>query len=166
MAIITTVGATTANSYITVAEYETFWTERNVTISHSTAAKESELVKAADYLNRTYNYIGERQYRYQGMEWPRLTGTMLVKDWPIDPDTVPQDIKDAQAEMAYLIHGGATPFSTVSYGAIKRTKSKAGSVESETEYTNYREVPRYVAIEGLLAPYTEFGGAQIKVLRA
>ena len=67
MAIVTTVGDQTANSYITVAEYETFWTERNVNLSHSTAAKEAELVKAADYINREYAFVGERQFRYQGM---------------------------------------------------------------------------------------------------
>lgn len=165
MAIVTTVGGTTTNSYITVAEYEAFWTERNVNITHSTAEKEAELVKAADYINRTYDFVGERQYRYQGMEWPRLTGIMLVKDWPIDPDTVPQDIKDAQAELAYLIHSGATPFATVEGGAKVRERNKAGPVETEVEYTNFRETPRYVAIEGLISPYTVYGGAQIKVFR-
>jgi len=168
MALDTTIGGTSTNSYITLAEWQTYWSARNVDLTQHghDDDHEANLVQAADYLNRTYNFVGERQYRYQAMAWPRLTGTMLVKDWPIDPDTVPQDIKDAQAEMAYLIHEGATPFSTVSSGAVKRVKSKAGPVETETEYTNYREVPRFVAIEGLLAPYTEFGGAQIKVLRA
>ena len=165
MAIVITVGDQTANSYITVAEYEAFWTERNVNITHSTAEKESELVKAADYINRNYQFIGEQQYRYQAMAWPRLTGVILVKDWPIDPDTVPQDIKDAQAELAYLIHTGATPFATVEGGAKVREKNKAGPVETEVEYTNFRETPRYVAIEGLLAPYTIYGGAQFKMVR-
>ena len=149
MAIVTTVGDQTANSYITVAEYEAFWTERNVNLSHSTAAKEAELVKAADYINREYAFVGERQFRYQGMAWPRLTGVILVKDWPIDPDTVPQDIKDAQAELAYIINQGTNVFATVEGGAKVREKNKAGPVETEVEYTNFRETPRFVAIEGL-----------------
>tara|TARA_R100001443_G_scaffold115333_3_gene132860 strand:+ start:1272 stop:1772 length:501 start_codon:yes stop_codon:yes gene_type:complete len=165
MAIVTTIGGTTTNSYITVAEYEAFWTERNVTIGGSTSSKESELVKSADYINRAYDFIGEQQYRYQTMAWPRLTGIMLVKDWPIDPDTVPQDIKDAQAELAYLINQGATPFATVEGGAKVREKNKAGPVETDVEYTNFRETPRFVAIEGLVSPYTVYGGAQIKVIR-
>lgn len=165
MAIVTTIGGTTTNSYITVAEFEAFWTERNVNLAHSTAAKESELVKAADYINRTYDFVGERQYRYQTMAWPRLTGIMLVKDWPIDPDTVPQDIKDAQAELAYIINQGTNVFATVEGGAKVREKNKAGPVENEVEYTNFRETPRYVAIEGLISPYTVYGGAQVKVFR-
>lgn len=165
MAIVTTVGDATANSYITVAEFEAFWTERNVNLSHSTAAKESELVKAADYINREYTFVGERQYRYQAMAWPRLTGVYLVKDWPIDPDTIPQDIKDAQAELAYLINQGTNVFATVEGGAKVREKNKAGPVETEVEYTNFRETPRFVAIEGLLSPYTIYGGAQFKMVR-
>ena len=165
MAIVTTVGDQTANSYITVAEYEAFWTERNVNLSHSTAAKEAELVKAADYINREYAFVGERQFRYQGMAWPRLTGVILVKDWPIDPDTVPQDIKDAQAELAYIINQGTNVFATVEGGAKVREKNKAGPVETEVEYTNFRETPRFVAIEGLLSPYTVYGGAQFKMVR-
>jgi len=168
MALDTTVGGTSTNSYITLAEWQAYWSARNVNLTQHghDDDHEANLIQAADYINRTFNFIGEQQYRYQKMAWPRLTGIMLVKDWPIDPDTVPQDIKDAQAEMAYLIHEGAKPFDTVSSGAVKRTKQKAGPVETETEYTNFREVPRYVAIEGLLAPYTLFGGAQIKVLRS
>jgi len=36
---------------------------------------------------------------------------------------------------------------------VGRKRSKAGPVETETEYATTRETPRIVAIEGLLAPY-------------
>ena len=165
MAIVTTVGGTTTNSYITVAEYEAFWTERNVTTSGNTAAKESQLVQAADYINRSYTFVGEQQHRFQTMVWPRLTGIYLVKDFPIDPDFIPQDIKDAQAELAYIINQGTNVFATVTGGAKVREKNKAGPVETEVEFTNFRETPRFVAIEGLLSPYTIYGGAQLKMVR-
>ena len=165
MAIVTTVGSASANSYITVAEYEAFWTERNVNISGNTAAKEAQLVQAADYINRSYTFVGEQQHRFQAMAWPRLTGIYLGKDFPIDPDFVPQDIKDAQAELAYIIHQGTNVFATVEGGAKVREKNKAGPVETEVEFTNFRETPRFVAIEGLLSPYTIYGGAQLKMVR-
>ena len=165
MALVVTVGGTTTNSYITVAEYTAYWSSRNATLTGSTAETEGRLIEAADYINRTYDFVGERQYQYQAMVWPRLTGYVLIKNWPINADVIPQDIKDAQAELAFLIQGGATPFATVEGGAKVREKSKAGPVESEIEYTNFRETPRYVAIEGLLAPYTVYSGSQIKVIR-
>lgn len=167
MALDTTVGGTTTNSYITDAEWQAYWLARNVDLSaHGHAAThEANLIQAADFINRNYEFVGEQQYRYQAMKWPRLTGIMLVNDWPIDPDTIPQAIKDAQAEMAYLIHEGAKPFATVEGGAKVREKNKAGPVETEVEYTNFRETPRFVAIEGLLAPYTVYGGAQVRIMR-
>ena len=167
MALDTTVGGTTTNSYITDAEWQAYWSARDVDLSaHGHAAQhEANLIQAADFINRNYEFVGEQQYRYQTMKWPRLTGIMLVNDWPIDPDTIPQAIKDAQAEMAYLIHEGAKPFATVEGGAKVREKNKAGPVETEVEYTNFRETPRFVAIEGLLAPYTIYGGAQVRIMR-
>ena len=165
MAIVTTVGSASANSYITVAEYEAFWTERNVTIPGRTAPKKAQPVQAADYIKRGYNFVGEQQFKEQAMVWPRLTGIILVKDFPIDPDTVPQDIKDAQAELAYIIHQGTDVFATVTGGAKVREKNKAGPVETEIEFTNFRETPRFVAIEGLLSPYTIYGGAQLRMVR-
>ena len=54
---------------------------------------------------------------------------------------------------------------TVTGGSTRRTKSKAGIVETETEYAGFRETPRFVAVEGLLSPYVVFGGSQIKVMR-
>jgi len=167
MALDTTIGGTSTNSYITLAEWQAYWSERNIDVSQSghDAAHEANLVQAAQWINQTYNFVGDKQYQYQAMAWPRLT-MHLVEGWPIDPDTIPQDIKDAQAEMAYLIHEGAKPFASVSGGAVVRTKSKAGPVETETEYTNFREIPRFVAIEGLVSRYTVFGGSQIKMVRA
>jgi len=167
MALDTTIGGTSTNSYITLSEWQDYWSARNVDLSQHghDDSHEANLIQAADFINRNYEFVGEQQYRYQAMKWPRLTGVMLIKDWPIDPDTIPQDIKDAQAEMAYLIHEGANPFATVEGGAKVREKSKAGPVETEVEYTNFRETPRFVAIEGLISPYTNFGGAQFKVYR-
>ena len=117
---------------------------------------EANLRQAVDYIDRNYTFTGYQQYQTQRRAWPRLT-TLYVDGWPIDADTIPQDIKDAQAELAYLIHEGLDPTATVTTGAVKRTRSKAGPVEAETEYASSRETPRLVAIEGLLRPY--IGGA-------
>ena len=64
MALVVTVGGTTTNSYITVAEYTAYWASRNATLTGSTAETEGRLIEAADYINRTYDFVGERQYQY------------------------------------------------------------------------------------------------------
>lgn len=165
MALDTTIGAATTDSYITLAEFRSYWSDRGVDLSSvADATLEADLRRAVQWITQTYNFVGTRQYQYQAQSWPRLT-THLIEGWPIDPDTVPQDIKDAQAEMAYLIYGGANPFATVEGGSVVRQKDKAGPVETETEYTNFREIPRFVAIEGLLSRYTVFGGSQVRMVR-
>ena len=165
MALDVTIGGTSADSFITLSEMRAYWLARNVDLSAvADAGLEANLRRAAQWITQSYNFVGLRQYQYQTLAWPRLT-PHLVEGWPINPDTIPQDIKDAQAELAYLIYGGADPFATVNGGAVVRQKSKAGPVEAETEYTNVRETPRFVAIEGLLARYTVFGGSQVKMVR-
>lgn len=167
MALDTTIGAITSDSYITLTEWQDYWAARNVDLTqhgHETS-HEADLRKAAQWIDQTHRFFGIKQYQFQARAWPRLT-THLVDGWPINPDTIPQEIKDAQAEMAYLIHQGANPFATVEGGAIVRKRDAAGPVSTEVEYTNFREIPRYVAVEGLLAKYTTIGGSQVKMVRA
>ena len=166
MALITTVGATDADSFITLAEWQDYWDLRDVDLNQHghDAAHEADLRIASQYITQNYNFVGQRQYQYQALAFPRLT-TILVDGWPTNPDEIPQRIKSAQAELAYIIHSGVDVFATITGGGVKRSKVKAGPVEAETEYSNVRETPRFVAIEGLLAPYIAAGNSQIRMVR-
>ena len=167
MALDTTVGGASADSYVTVAEWEAYIENvignGNVGGDGHTTDHEADLRRAFSWLNRK-NWVGIAQYQTQAGSWPRITDK-LIDGWPIDVDTIPQDIKDAQMELAYLIHEGLDPFATVSNGATKITKSKAGPVETETEYATYRETPRIVAVEGLIGPYLKAGSSQVSLGR-
>ena len=59
--------------YITVADADTYWTARGNTswTGASDATKEVALVKATDYLDRTFVWRGLRLTLEQGLEWPR-----------------------------------------------------------------------------------------------
>lgn len=167
MTLTTTVGGAASDSYITLAEFEAYWSARGVTLagdSDGDSAHEGQLRRAADWIDRNYDFVGTRQYQTQFRAWPRIVSG-LVNDWPVNVDTVPQAVKDAQAELAYLIHEGLTPWATVT-GTVARTRSKAGPVETETEYQGGKSTPRLVAIEGMLAPYIK-GGAygQVRMAR-
>lgn len=166
MALDTTIGAITSDSYISLTDLRDYWTARNVDLSGvADATLEAASRKAAQWIDQTHRFFGIKQYQFQARAWPRLT-THLVDGWPIYPDAIPQDIQNAQAEMAYLIYQGANPFATVEGGAVVRKRDAAGPVSTEVEYTNFREIPRYVAVEGLLARYTTMGGSQVKMVRA
>ena len=168
MALDTTVGGASADSYVTLAEYEAY-VVANIDLNfnghgHDTT-HELNLRRAKQWLDRKRNWVGIAQYQTQTGAWPRITDE-LVDGWPINVDEIPQDIKDAQCELAYQFEQNSVdPFATVSNGATKITKSKAGPVETETEYATYRETPRIVAVEGLIAPYLKAGAGQVHMGR-
>jgi len=152
MALTTTVGGASSDSYATLADYTARATALGWTLAGTDAANEINLRKATVYLDANYVWVGTRVASTQALDWPRISN-VLVDGYVIDSDTIPQAVKDAQMELAYLIQGGLNPFATVTNGAVGRKRSKAGPVETETEYATTRETPRIVAIEGLLAPY-------------
>jgi hypothetical protein len=161
MALTTTIGGASSDSYGTLAAYEAY-VVANIDATFNghghDSTHELNLRRAAQYLDRNYQFAGYKQYETQARSWPRLTN-ILVDGWPIDGDTIPQDIIYAQFELAYAFETDSIdPFATITTGTVKRSKSKAGPVEAETEYMTGRDTPRMVAVEGLLRPYI-LGGA-------
>lgn len=165
MALDTTIGGASADSYVTLAEYEAYVIANiNTSYTEADATQEMNLRRAKQWLDRK-NWVGIAQYQTQTGSWPRISDK-LIDGWPIDVDSIPQDIKDAQCELAYQFEQNSLdPFATVSNGATKITKSKAGPVETETEYATYRETPRIVAVEGLIGPYLKAGSSQVSLGR-
>lgn len=167
MALDTTIGGASADSYVSAADFAAYVVANiSATYSGVEATQEVNLRRAAQWIDSRYDYTGTRQYETQARTWPRVTG-LLVDGWPINADTVPQDIKNAQCELAYLIETDSlNPFATVE-ATVKRSRSKAGPVETETEYTGGKSSPRIVAIEVMLRRYTEGGSAaQFRMQRA
>lgn len=164
MALITTIAATNADSYATLAEYTARSVAMGWTLADTDAANEINLRRAAVVIDETYDFIGMKQYQFQARSWPRLVNR-LVDDWPIDPDTVPGAIKDAQMEMAFLIQGGADPLATVD-APVKRKREKVGQIEEETEYAGALALPRFTAVDRILRDYVRAGAGQVHLARA
>lgn len=165
MAIDATVGGASANSFGTLLEFQAYGALRGWTLVDD-ATDEINMLKAMDALKRNYEYIGYKSTEVQALPFPRVTN-IYIDGYIVASDIVPQQLKDAEFEMAFLIQGGATPFATVEKGAVKSSRVKAGSVESETTYSGALETPRYIAVEGLLDPFILGGlnSATVKVGR-
>lgn len=162
MALDTTIGGAASDSYGTLASYTTYATSMGWTLAATDAANEVNLRRSAKYLDRKYSFIGSRQYQTQAMAWPRLVND-LVNDWPVDPDTIPQDIISAQFEMAYVLQGGLNPFATIE--AISTSESiKVGPITIAGD-TLPTSTPRIVAVEGFVRGYIMGGVGQIKLVR-
>lgn len=164
MALDTTISGTSADSYATLAEYTARAAAFGWTLATTDAANEINLRRAAVAIDESHAFIGMQQYRSQALSWPRLVN-QLVDGWPIDPDTVPQAIKDAQMELAFLIQGGADPLATVT-APIKRERKKADVLEIETEYAGSKALPRFTVVDRILRPYLRAGAGQTNLVRA
>lgn len=166
MALTTTPGATDADSYATLAEFETRATAMGWTLTGDDAAKEVNLRRAAIYLDGAYEWTGIKATDGQALQWPRFLDEEDKESQYFDTATIPPAIKQAQMEVAYIINSGTDPFAIQSVGAVKRKRVKAGPVETETEYTSSAVYARFRAVDFLVKPWVIGGlGGMVRVVR-
>ena len=118
LTLVTTAGATNANSYATVAEADAYhdsireqadllWTALH------TAKKERLLVQATRLIDEHFIFLGFKTNSNQNLQWPR---SGVLKDGKyaqgvidtVDQTTVPQFVKDATAEFARILNAEDT----------------------------------------------------------
>ncbi len=162
MTLTTTIGGALSDSYATLAEYTARAAAMGWTLA-ADPANEVNLRKAALSIDISNSFSGLTVSPDQARQWPRVI-VDSVGGWPVSSLTIPQAIKDAQMEMAYLIQGGATPLET-DEGAVASTRAKAGPVEVETSYIGGKRRASYPSVSRLLAPYLSSGAGQINLVR-
>lgn len=110
MALDTTAGSATQNSFSTVAEFKTFRTNRLPAVAAVLAAADAQievaLVVAGRGLDANLDWTGAAVDAVQAMTWPR-SGMLTRNGFAIGSTTIPQPLKDAQCEMAYQLLAGA-----------------------------------------------------------
>lgn len=138
---------TEANAYISVAELDTYHTDRGnaYTGSPDATAKEQAIVKATDYLDTRFNFVGVVWATDQSTDWPRSnamdnSGRLI--------SGIPKEVKEATAEYALralLDSLVADPTRDASGQSIKRESVKADVVETTVEFMdgNSFTMPKY-----------------------
>ncbi len=106
------------NSYITVAEADTYFSENYGYEAWDTCSdKDGALVSATKQLDLMCAWYGSKSDPDQGIEFPRAP----------DADPVPQEIKNAECEIAYsIVSVGST--ATQADQEIKKVESE-GNIE-------------------------------------
>lgn len=129
--IITTIGGTTSNSYVTLTEAEEYLTAKIVNELWNALPdtdKSGLLISAARQLDLFY-WQGVVTSSTQALQWPRL-GIINRHGWPVLQDELPTDLKAAQIELAYSLALGnyalepdttATEFQSVAIGDLAVT---------------------------------------------
>lgn len=103
-------GSASATSYASEADFSSYNTERNVTLTANNGSASEILILAMDYLE-TKDFIGSKGSDAQALQWPRLGA---FKDgYVIGSDSIPQVLLDAQMEIAISIDSGDNPMDNV-----------------------------------------------------
>lgn len=128
-----------ANSLVTVAEFEAYFLDRGKDYTddddYPEATKEAALVRATDYLNYRYEWVGQKKSSTQGTCQPRydlydLDGNII--------DVIPEPVKQDCYELAaYLIDNSLSTLYSNITGAesnVKMKRSKVDVIEKQIEY--------------------------------
>lgn len=135
-------GLASADAYISLADANTYWTDRGNSTwdAAADADKEEAIRRATEYLDSTFEWVGVRVSQTQGLDWPRYD--VIDKDgYGIDSDAIPNKLAQATARLAVnALSGDLLP--VLDAGSVKSTRSKVGDLEKETVYQD-GGAPRY-----------------------
>jgi hypothetical protein len=143
-----------ANAYATYAEFTAWHDERGIDYSSfDQTGIEQAIIRATDFLDQRYPYLGKLYVETQTTAWPRSGvyspgGTLLAG--------LPLALKRATFELAFRALSGPlwrdAP-TDESGRIISRKKEKVGPLEEETEYADggsAAPAPSFPAVERLL----------------
>jgi hypothetical protein len=168
MSLVTTAGASDADSYVALADADAYFSARGVTTwTGADADKENALRKATSYLDNAYRdrWVGVRTNYEQALAWPRcnaetirtfngFTIALIDSDgFEILPTDVPLQIQRATFEAALLALTGTDlqPALLQKNIGIKSIGKGVGPLRKDITYRDDAPmVDRYLAIEGYL----------------
>lgn len=115
--LITTIGSSTANSFVTVADADAYFAGRPFSTGWRDEDTDNKAVflKAACELMQDFQWLGSRvnPAPTQALAWPRVNcpnPDQVPNDWgrnyAFNSDVIPQRVKDAQCEIAEAIRAG------------------------------------------------------------
>ncbi len=146
MALDTTVGGASADSYCTLEEANAYhlarafnseWTAAN------DAAKEQALKWATRQMDVLFRFVGTKAEKAQARAWPRLDA-WDADGFQFEDDEIPSRLKDAQAEFAFQL---LKEDWSQGLGSVVDEGVKVGSLQTSKE--RHRPVPS--SVEQLLA---------------
>ncbi|AVX04340.1 hypothetical protein MXMO3_01815 [Maritalea myrionectae] len=148
-------GVSGAEAYVSVADADTYWGNRTHSSFYTTwnaassGEKEGALREAAGHLDARYGrfYRGHRKGYVQGLQWPRSNA---FDDAGFLLPELPQEIVDANADLAVRALSAALSSDAARGGMVKRNKVD-GAVEREF-FEGASPETKYGQIETMLGP--------------
>lgn len=147
-------GVDDANSYITLAFFKSHHDARGNDYSAATNTElEQAIVRATDYLDQRFTFIGERLNVDQGTQWPRMNAYDRDDHYV---DDIPQEVKKATAEYALIAVDQALNPTPDRDSTGRTVQSKDETVDVIRERVTYTsgavfELPKYPISDRMLA---------------
>ena len=124
-------GLANANSFASVDEFKQYWSDRGSDLSaYADAQIEQNLVKATQYIDKNFRYIGMKPSSTQALNWPRW---YAYSEEGYVYSGVPKDIISATCEASLLSLQGLSLFASSESGIAEKTEN-VGPVETTYKY--------------------------------
>lgn len=144
-------GKTNADSYVSVADCNTYATAHGLTFAGDESAKEARLRRATQYLDAQYAYKGVEQTDTQALAWPRT----------VAPGIVPREIVSACCELACKpgdLWADVEPSAVIEKTIGPITKKFAAPANGGQK--------RFAGVDALVKRWVAGGGMNTSVVRA
>jgi hypothetical protein len=140
--LISDVGSSTANSYISVVEADVFFNSSvaNTAWPASETSKEASLIEATRILDSQFKWVGSIASVEQALRWPRKDA-YDADDRELSVLAIPKLVKDATCNLAYFL---------LQNGGLNQTQSdlkglKLGPIDLKfSEGQSVIGVPKYI----------------------
>lgn len=147
-------GLSTANSYLSVADFKAYHDDRGNDYSASSDTEiEQALVKSSDYIDTRYVFIGVRLNASQSMEWPRSNAYYLDGR---PASGVPAEVQEATAEYAFRALTATLapdPVYDASGFMLESSSDEVGPIKTSRTYSSNQTpvlFPVYPAVDNRL----------------
>lgn len=133
-----------ANAYITVAYFTEYHSDRGTDVNtfvsptgDANTEMEAAIIRATDYLDTRFYYIGNKFNYSQSTEFPRSFFNSYYNTIQLPSDNIPREVKEATAEYALVAMQGEinpTPYQSISDQKVVERKEKIGDLEEVVKY--------------------------------
>lgn len=163
MALDTTVGGASADSYATLAQAADYHAKRGNTTWDATDSEvqEHKLRLATQYLDSRYTWHGLKVASTQALDWPR--SGVVVDSYTLASDAIPVALRNACCELAFkavtadlFVDAASQYVESVTVGPISRKLSAPRNGGQK----------RFAVVDAMLRDLVRGGGGVIELIRA
>lgn len=135
-----------ATAYISVSEFRSYFSDRGVeTTDFDDATVQGAIVRATDYLDGRFRFLGERSTVEQRTEWPRIG---VVDQNDLSRDGIPAEVKEACCEYTLVALNqeiNPNPEQDSTGRSVQSKSSAVGPISESVTYVGgaIHELPKY-----------------------